>query len=354
MENISFNSIQPSFRMRYPIPEPLKLPSAPLTTISSSKATMRRMRLESQILQMQICPEETLAEKTEIVTQTITKLSDAIQNHVIQTPEDRRLLKIARKLKARLQEFIPLLSTYPVPGCCRYAGEDYLTTVVAIAEKQERVENAIKLIQTTPKYQDEKVCGYFRKVAAKLKEGINVPLPDYFHATRAGLENIIRTETIKQSANGAAGPGTYVSCNNEGNFGYGHHAFAIDESCFIDTQGACFTGRMPNGEVFYSLWVAVLKDIPILEKTIAFIDTDLDDIPYVRALLEEQNLQIDVLDRKTGRLIHEIFDASTKRRELPSFSWRKLRANDYLPTNMYLRSELGNFRDFKPQGLSLE
>jgi hypothetical protein len=366
MEKISLNSVLNAPPANYPVIETSQVSDDPTSAAirpSSHKAGMRRMRHESQFFQAALHatsislenPQETVAQKTEIVNQTIRRLDDAIRNTVIQTEEDKRLVSIATKLKSKLQEFIPMLSSSPVPGCCHYQGEDYLVNVVAIAEKQERVESAIKLINSSDKFKNNrKACDYFKRVSTQLKEGINIPLPDFFHATRSGLKSIIQTRNIMQSAVGHAGQGTYISCNNEGNYGYGEHAFAIDESCLIGTSGKCFTGRKPNGEVYYSLWAAVLKDIPIMEKTIAFIDTTLDDVPYVQALLREQNLNIEVVDRQTAFIIHEIFDASTKRRELPSFAWGKLSQTDYLPANMYPRSEWGTFRKFAPEGLSLQ
>src|SRR5207302_8448614 len=100
----------------------------------------------------------------------------------------------------------------------------------------------------------------------KLKSGINVPLADYFHATSAGFESIIASKTILQSQTGLTGPGTYVSCNNEGDHGYGSHTFAIDEHCLIDTKGIFRTGRHPVTNVFFSLWVSVLKVISLNKK----------------------------------------------------------------------------------------
>lgn len=171
-------------------------------------------------------------------------------------------------------------------------------------------------------------------------------MPDYFHATRAGLESIIANQNILQSRTGATGPGTYISCNNEGDHGYGSHTFAIDEGNLADTVATFRTGRHPKTNVFFSLWASVLMDIPVTEDSIAFIDTSANDIPYVRALLEEQNLNIAVVDRETAEGILHIFDLTTKRRELPSFFWKKFNSQDYLPQNMYPRSEQGTFRKF--------
>ena len=139
-----------------------------------------------------------------------------------------------------------------------------------------------------------------------------------------------------------------MSCNNEGHIGYGPYAFAIDEGILVDTQAKFFTGRQPNGDVYFSLWAAVLKDIPILEDTIAYIDTASNDVERVEALVQAENLNIEVMDRSVSDGIRKIFDLSTKRRETPSFGWSKLRSDDYLPKNMYPHSEQGTFRRFMP------
>lgn len=290
---------------------------------------------------------EEIAAKQALVNRTISNLNDAIQNKEILGQEDKRLVEIAKRLSSKLTQFIPYLTSAPVPGCCLYSGEDYLMNVVAIAEKQERVEDAIKQITITTGV-NKKVSEYFQKTLAKLQNGINVPLPDFFHATRTGLESIIETKTIRQSISGFAGPGTYVSCNNEGHSGYGPYAFAIDESILVNTQAKFFTGRQPNGDVYFSLWAAVLKDIHLSEDSIAYIDTASFDVERVKALLEAQNLNIEVFDRSVSDSIRWIFDLSTKRRETPSFGWSKLKSDDYLPKNMYPRSEQGTFRRFMP------
>lgn len=291
--------------------------------------------------------DDEITEKQALVNRTISNINDAIQNQVILGQEEKRIVEIARKLSSKLTQFIPYLNIAPVPGCCFYSGDDYLANVITIAEKQERIEDAIKQIKITAGI-DKKVCDYFQKTLAKLQKGLNVPLPDFFHATRAGLESILQTKTIRQSINGAAGPGTYMSCNNEGHNGYGPYAFAIDESILVNTQAKFFTGRQPNGDVYFSLWAAVLKDIPIQEETIAYIDTASNDVERVTALVVAQNLNIEVMDRSISDSIRRIFDLSTKRRETPSFGWSKLRIDDYLPKNMYPRSELGTFRRFMP------
>jgi phospholipase D-like protein len=291
--------------------------------------------------------DDEIAEKQALVNRAISNLNDAIQNQIILGQEDKRLVEIARRLSNKLTQFIPYLKSAPVPGCCFYAGDDYLVNVVTIAEKQERVEDAIKQIKVTTGI-DKRVSDYFHKTLAKLQQGINVPLPDFFHATRAGLESIIQTKTIRQSTSGAAGPGTYISCNNEGQIGYGPYAFAIDESILVNTQAKFFTGRQPNGDVYFSLWAAVLKDIPTLEDNIAYIDTASNDVERVTELVKAQNLHIEVMDRSISDSIRRIFDLSTKRRETPSFGWSKLKNEDYLPKNMYPRSEQGTFRRYMP------
>lgn len=288
--------------------------------------------------------DEKTTEKIELINRTVT----ALNHEINQTPtgqENQRLIAIAKRLSADLVKFIPYVKSAPVPGCCLYEGDNYFANVVAIAEKQEKIESAIKYIKNA-KGVDQKVYDYFQKTLKKLQSGINAPLPDYFHATREGLESIIRSQNILQSKTGYTGPGTYISCNNEGDHGYGSHAFAIDEGCLVDTVATFRTGRHPITNVFFSLWALVLMDIPVTENNIAFIDTSASDIPYVTALLEEQNLHIEVVDRNTAENILRILDLTTKRRELPSFFWKKFNSQDYLPQNMYPRSQQGTFRQF--------
>lgn len=288
--------------------------------------------------------DEEVDEKTERINRTITALNDEI-NKTPTSPENQRLIAIAKRLSADLMQFIPYMKSAPVPGCCLYEGDNYLANVIAIAEKQERVENAMKHIKTLNGV-TQKVFDYFQKTLKKLQSGINAPLPDYFHATRAGLESIIASQNIIQSTTGLTGPGTYISCNNEGDHGYGSHTFAIDEGILVDTTAIFRTGRHPITNVFFSLWASVLMDIPVTENSIAFIDTSKDDVDYVTMLLEEQNIHIDVIDRDTAEGVLRVFDLTTKRRELPSFFWKKLNSQDYLPQNMYPRSPQGTFRQF--------
>lgn len=301
--------------------------------------------LHDNPIQNQASPSD---EKVNLVNKTIQTIKDEI-NQAPSLPENQRLISIALRLSSDLARFIPNLKTTSVPGCCLYQGENYLSNVVQIAEKEERVRAALRYIKNQTGT-DQKVNDYFQKTLKKLQSGINAPLPDYFHATKSGLENILSTQTIFQSASGLTGKGTYISCNNEGDHGYGSHAFAIDEGCLVNTGAIYRTGRHPLTNVFYSLWASVHIDIPITSSNIAFIDTSANDVAYVTSLLEQEKLDIEVVDRKTAEGILRIFDLTTKRRELPSFFWSKNDANDYLPQNMYPRSPQGTFRPFQFSG----
>ena len=310
--------------------------------IAGLPITMHFNEIAKMSSAINVLPDEEVDKKIELINRTITLLNTEI-NKAPASQEHKRLISIAKRLSTDLASFIPHIKTAPVPGCCLYKGNNYLANVVAIAEKQERVENAIRYIKNISEV-DQKVYDYFQKTLKKLQSGINVPLPDYFHATKNGLESIIASQNILQSKTGFTGSGTYISCNNEGDHGYGSHTFAIDEGCLIDTIGTFRTGRHPITNIFFSLWASVLKDIPVSEETIAFIDTSADDVSYVRALLEKQNVNIDVIARNTAEAILKIFDVTTNRRELSSFLWKKYDSQDYLPQNMYPRSQQGTFR----------
>lgn len=291
--------------------------------------------------------------RNKIINKTLERLK-AEASKVNGSQENKRRSAIAGLICARLTQCASV-DELTMPGCCLYQGDDYLAQVVAIAEKQERVVRAINYINTAGNI-NQNVRDYFERVLQKLKAGVNVPLPDYFHATEDGFSGIISSKTIKQSIDGRVGAGTYMSSNNEGDLGYGPYAFAIDSGTLIDTKARFFQpfSRDRGNNVFDSLWTAVLKDIPVAGNSIAFIDTRNNDIAHVKELLAKQSLDIEVVDRKTSEEILRVFDLSTEKRELPSFEW-KYAYEDYskpvdmkqcLAENMGVRSTEGVFAKY--------
>jgi hypothetical protein len=287
-------------------------------------------------------------QKIELINRTIQSINSAIRKAPKHT-EGQKLVATAKKLVVDLAKRIFCMKEEALPGCCLYQGENYLAQVVAIAEKQERVQDAINYINRVGNI-DQKVCDYFENTLRKLQAGINVPLPDYFHATRHGVKSIIENQKIWQSwdLDNSAGHGTYMSTNNEGDYGYGPHAFAIDAGVLKDSGGYYF-GPISNGNnKFPGLWVAVHKSIPITQEVIAFVDVANGDSSDIKELLEKQKLNIEVVDRKTSHEISRIFDETTEKREVPSFSWYYADAPLYcwfsqekkaLPKNMILRND---------------
>lgn len=206
-------------------------------------------------------------------------------------------------------------------------------------KKHARISKAVKYIKNAQGI-DKKVHDYFQKTLAKLTQGIDVPLPDYYHATRylEGFQGIIKIKQIKKSVDGARGQGVYISTNNEGHYGYGPYTFAIDEAILKNTTAKFFYGResYPTcNDTYKSLWVAVLKEIPIAENVIAFIDTSAAyQIPMLNQQLATANLNIEVIERSTSDGIRKVFDATTECRETPSRNWSGYAAD--LPANMRL------------------
>lgn len=269
------------------------------------------------------------------IRQTLKVLTKEIQKQNPITKEEQRLVKAANKIKDLLEKY-PIASNTPVPGYCFYNGNNLLMNMTTIARKQDRIEKAINYIQKT-KVIDSKVAQYFQNSLAKLQKGMNVPLPDYFHASRSGVLGIIRAKQIYQSSCGLLGPGAYISTNNEGHCGYGPHTFAIDEGCLVDTTASSFSARKAYSsfnETYSSMWIAVHKHIPIEEHTIAFLDTTAGDEENLKKELKAINLNIEVIDRTTSDGIRKIFDAITTERETPSFNWN----GEGKPVNMVLRT----------------
>lgn len=216
-----------------------------------------------------------------------------------------------------------------------YKGLD--SNSLEIANKHIRILKAVNHIKQA-KGIDKKVQDYFQKTLEKLQQGVNVPLPDYYHATKTsnGAKGIIGKKLIIQSTGGHSGPGVYISTNNEGHYGYGPYTFAIDQAILKNTSAKYFIGRtaIPPLDIYDSLWIAVLKNIPVAENTIAFIDTsDAKQIPFLKGQLSASKLNIEVIERTTSDAIRKVFDATTEIRETPSKKWH---GYSHLPANMRL------------------
>ena len=76
------------------------------------------------------------------------------------------------------------------------------------------------------KEQVKGINAYFDRLITRLTEGQTVLIPSVYHATKSFFELILTDGSIKQSNDGASGPGIYASTNQEN--GYGNYAFALD------------------------------------------------------------------------------------------------------------------------------
>ncbi|MFZ4772446.1 MAG: hypothetical protein ACOYK9_00440 [Chlamydiia bacterium] len=304
------------------------------------------------------------SEKALILKETISKIQKGIEEIKDPGAEEKRLIRASKELIKKLEQLAPQIAFENVPGFCFYSGDDYLKNVVMIGEKLVIVSDALSQIHQSPD-QDERVTAYFNRIYDKLRSGINVPLPAFFHATEDGLEDILKTRVILQSSDGYVGPGAYISTNDEGELAlndegelaFGPFTFAIDEDALVDTEGVYFLGNGKGSinNLYFSLWVSVLKEIPVKENTIAYISTISSEMANVREIVKRENLKLEVLEKSVSDRIHQIFDRTIRRRQMPSFKWKLVEdCSGYLPNNITPRTEKGTFTAFdyaRPLGL---
>lgn len=94
---------------------------------------------------------------------------------------------------------------------------------VIMPEKEKEYLNGAKWKDTAAK-----VDAYFQDALQRLGSGENVPVPMFYHASRAAADLIAGSSTLKKSSWGVQGPGVYFSTRDEHYGGYGDFTFAMD------------------------------------------------------------------------------------------------------------------------------
>lgn len=86
-----------------------------------------------------------------------------------------------------------------------------------------------------------KVDAYFQDVLQRLGSGENVPVPMFYHASRA-TDLIAESPTLKQSVHGVQGDGVYFSTRDEHYNGRGDFTFAMDpKQVEVDTLSVTYS-----------------------------------------------------------------------------------------------------------------
>lgn len=238
-----------------------------------------------------------------------------------------------------------------------------------IQKKRVLIEKAIKVFErryiktNTIQYMEEKVAvtalkvqSYFEHRRDQLDQGINVPMPDFYHCTRTfkDMTNIINDQFIKTTCPvSREGRGAFISSKIEWQQ-FGKYAFAIDQSAIANTQGHCFKpwGRkFPDGP--NTLWVGVHDEITIIPDSVAYVILSEasekvrdQEAASLQPILSKAGLKVDVFDRFASDLICDILNEADSARELPSPHWRGVKElardakylgdkfSEYLPPNM--------------------
>lgn len=192
---------------------------------------------------------------------------------------------------------------------------------------------------------------FFRKTKEKLVQGIDAPLPRWFHATGNrfvydSAKAIINQKQLVQSG-AYAGFGVYLStCDESAN--YGPWTFAIDESVLEGSEGYFFPaeGQHSPGFMYPALWVRVLKNIPITTDSVAFMVANANRVDELRQnILTPTNFNVDILTREEAKQVYYYLELADCTRECPSNLWEPNTADPdkrihrhELPDNMRNRS----------------
>lgn len=271
-----------------------------------------------------------------VVSNFISTVNEEIQKKP-KTQEDKRLINTAKRLLKDLEEFIPYLETEQAPGFVYYEGENYLANVIAIAEKLERINNALKYIKKSEGI-DQEVQNYFQNTLEKLQSGINIPLPDYFYESLDAQQSLKEKDKIRPSAIYtqqiiSSQPKVPIKDLDSSRL-----ILAIDEGAFRDSIGRYRTSTYQVADLYFHLRIWGSLTFHISETSIAFVIAPIEDISSLTAILEEQNLAIPVVDNGTAKTIINILEKTSKR-EIPSFDWIQHQSTDYLPVGLLNRTD---------------
>jgi hypothetical protein len=192
----------------------------------------------------------------------------------------------------------------------------------AVATKLELVGRVKQYLEQNPSAKGDRtasaVNAYVLNKFNRLNAGINVALPHFYHSTKdCFFDKIVKERQIKQSSNGAAGPGVYISTNIE--VGYGPFAFAVDATA-VDAPAKYFEGRKYHKGGMgkhNSLWISVGKDIKLAPSTIAHTTVeDLKNCKTISARLANHKFNVPVVTREVSYRITDVFEKVVPTRQI--------------------------------------
>lgn len=159
----------------------------------------------------------------------------------------------------------------------------------------------------------------FQKMLRLQNKGIDVPLPDWCHATGkheniSPLRSIVKDKQIKVGVGPflAQGNGAYFSSHDEhgnGSNQYGDFTICFDDQAVRENRATFADGSFhwESLKSCTSLWVCVKADVPISKHTVSYITTSADKIEKVKKEMSLLNCKIPVIDRDCSNLLRHYF-----------------------------------------------
>lgn len=201
----------------------------------------------------------------------------------------------------------------------------------------------------------EEVNEYILNKLKLLKEGKEVNLPYFFHATgsrdKAGHVpahlSIINSGFIRTS-DGICGKGVYMSTYDESD-AYGPYTFAFSKK--IHKYSAGYFQSLQGQKLsrkFVALWIRFDNAIPVsdkADKVLAHIVAPPEKCAELREQLDAKKLNVPVLSRDANRYITTLFEDIGNTYHLPD-EWNWLGGhrdlNDFLPDNVFAKKKTPN------------
>ena len=206
---------------------------------------------------------------------------------------------------------------------------------VTIVPKLKVVNAAIKQLSNRisffNQHEIKEARDFFVYAKNRLLKNKNVPLPEWYHATKTpqSITNILSDGKVIRTP-AVRGYGAYVSSNDEAGeiMGYGSWTIAFDgelvenstAAFFVPNPDHDFTGKAFNwlaGWPHASIWARVDQDLIINKYTVAFFIADKKNMPVLEKAAGKHHPKVPLISRIASKLIFSTLNEVAAKRELP-------------------------------------
>lgn len=250
--------------------------------------------------------------------------------------------KLKRGHSLIFQDFFTALAKKNNPKECAskiHSISQCIFNQVTIQPKLSLVNRAIRQLDTEFSYFNgegiQEAKKFFVRARTQLNNNRNVPLPEWYHATKTAgsITNILREGQVLRTQ-AFKGYGAYVSSNDEAGevIGYGAWTIAFDGE-FIERSTASFFVPNPDHDLqgkaynwlygwpHASIWARVDQNLPINKKTVAFLVADDEHMPVLKKAVKLYHPGIPKVSRIASKYIFSALTKVGSKRELP-YKWQ--------------------------------